>query len=108
MFLYVSLVQNASYERLGDKPWRIDEHKWNLTKMYVESLPLETKSLMSEASDSGMGTERAPSELDVDIGGQYRKVKVTHAWFLFLPSFCFCLVFDLVVMIAKKNRYHYS
>ena len=45
--------------------------------MYVESLPLETKSLMSEASDSGMGTEGAPSEFDVDIGGQYRKVKIT-------------------------------
>ena len=79
MFLYVSLVQNASYERLGDKPWRMDEHKLNFTKMYVESLSLETKSFMSEASDSGMGSERAPSELDVDIGGQYRKVKVTHA-----------------------------
>ena len=45
--------------------------------MYVESLPLETKSLMSEASDSGIGTEGTPSEFDVDIGGQYRKVKIT-------------------------------
>ena len=50
--------------------------------MYVESLPLETKSLMSEASDSGIGTQRAPSEFDVDIGGQYRKVKIT------ILSFC--------------------
>ena len=71
------LVQNASYERLADKPRGIDEHKWNFTKMYVESLQFETKSLMSEASDSGMGTEGAPSEFDVDIGGQYRKVKIT-------------------------------
>ena len=78
MFLYVFfLVQNASYERLEEKPRGIDEHKWNLTKMYVESLKFETKSLMSEASDSGMGTEGAPSEFDVDIGGQYRKVKIT-------------------------------
>ena len=45
--------------------------------MYVESIKFETKSLMSEASDSGMGTEEAPSEFDVDIGGQYRKVKIT-------------------------------
>ena len=45
--------------------------------MYVESLNFETKSLISEASDSGMGTEGAPSEFDVDIGGQYRKVKIT-------------------------------
>ena len=45
--------------------------------MYVESLKFETKSLISEASDSGMGTEGAPSEFDVDIGGQYRKVKIT-------------------------------
>ena len=50
--------------------------------MYVESLNFETKSLMSEASDSGMGTEGAPSEFDVDIGGQYRKVKIT------ILSFC--------------------
>ena len=50
--------------------------------MYVESLPLETKSLMSEASDSGIGTEGTPSEFDVDIGGQYRKVKIT------ILSFC--------------------
>ena len=71
------LVQNSSYERLADKPRGIDEHKWNFTKMYVESLQFETKSLMSEASDSGMGTEGAPSEFDVDIGGQYRKVKIT-------------------------------
>ena len=48
-----------------------------MIKMYVESLQFETKSLMSEASDSGMGTEGAPSEFDVDIGGQYRKVKIT-------------------------------
>ena len=75
------LVQNASYERLGEKPWGIDEHKWNFTKMYVESLRFETKSLMSEASDSGMGTEGAPSEFDVDIGGQYRKVKITKLSF---------------------------
>ena len=46
--------------------------------MYVESLQFETKSLMSEASDSGMGTEGAPSEFDMDIGGQYRKVKITN------------------------------
>ena len=45
--------------------------------MYVESIKFETKSLISEASDSGMGTEGAPSEFDVDIGGQYRKVKIT-------------------------------
>ena len=78
MFLYVSsLVRNASYERLGDKPWGYDEYKRNFTKMFVESLNFETKSLMSEASDSGMGTEGAPSEFDVDIGGQYRKVKIT-------------------------------
>ena len=44
--------------------------------MYVESLNFETKSLMSEGSDSGMGSEGAPSEFDVDIGGQYRKVKI--------------------------------
>ena len=82
MFLYVSLVWNASYERLGDKLWGIDEYKRNFTKMYVESLKFETKSLISEASDSGMGTEGAPSEFDVDIGGQYRKVKIT------ILSFC--------------------
>ena len=69
----------------------------------MENLQFETKSSISEASDSGMGTERAPSELDVDIGGQYRKRSK-----LPMLSFCFCLVFDLVVMIAKKNRYHYS
>ena len=77
MFLYVSLVRNVSYERLGDKPWGYDEYKRTFTKMYVESLKFETKSLISEASDSGMGTEGAPSEFDVDIGGQYRKVKIT-------------------------------
>ena len=82
MFLYVSLVWNASYERLEDKLWGIDEYKRNFTKMYVESLKFETKSLISEASDSGMGTEGAPSEFDVDIGGQYRKVKIT------ILSFC--------------------
>ena len=81
MFLYVSLVRNASYERLGDKPWGYDEYKRNFTKMYVESLNFETKSLISEASDSGMGTEGAPSEFDVDIGGQYRKVKITKLSF---------------------------
>ena len=75
------LVQNASYERLADKTRGIDEHKWNFTKMHVESLQFETKSLMSEASDSGMGTEGAPSEFDVDIGGQYRKVKITNLSF---------------------------
>ena len=63
----------------------------------MENLQFETKSLISEASDSGMGTERAPSELDVDIGGQYRKRSK-----LPMLSLCFCLVFDLVVMIAKK------
>ena len=63
----------------------------------MESLQFETKSLISEASDSGMGTERAPSELDVDIGGQYRKRSK-----LPMLSFCFCLVSYLVVMIAKK------
>ena len=52
-----------------------------MIKMYVESLQFETKSLMSEASDSGMGTEGAPSEFDVDIGGQYRKVKITKLSF---------------------------
>ena len=75
------LVQNASYERLADKPRGIDEHKWNFTKMYVESLLFETKSLMSEASDSGMGTEGAPSEFDVEMVGQYRKVKITKLSF---------------------------
>ena len=78
MFLYVFLVQNASYETPGDKPLGIEEHKWNFTKMYVESLPFETRSLMSEASDSDRGTEGAPSEFDMDIGGQYRKVKITN------------------------------
>ena len=82
LFLYVFfLVQNAGYERLADKTRGIDEHKWKFTKMYVESLQFETKSLMSEASDSGMGTEGAPSEFDVDIGGQYRKVKITKLSF---------------------------
>ena len=75
------LVQNASYERLADKTRGIDEHKWNFTKMHVESLQFETKSLMSEASDSGMGTEGAPSVFDMDIGGQYRKVKITKLSF---------------------------
>ena len=70
MFLYVSLVQNASYERLVDKPWGINEYKRNFTKMYVESLQFETKSLMSETSDSGIGTTGAPSIFDVDIDGQ--------------------------------------
>ena len=79
MFLYVSLVQNASHERLGDKPWGIDEHKRNFVKMYLESLQFETNSLMSETSESWTGTEGAPSEFEVDISGQYRKVKVTHA-----------------------------
>ena len=79
MFLYVSLVWNASYERLGDKPWGDDEYKWNFIKMYLESLPLEKKTLKSE---SGIGTEGTPSEFDVDIGGQYRKVKIT------ILSFC--------------------
>ena len=46
--------------------------------MYVESRQFKTKSLMSETSDSGMGTEGAPSEFYVDIGGQYRKVKITN------------------------------
>ena len=73
------LVQDD--ERLEEKPWGIDEHKWNVTKMYVESLQFETKSLMSEASDSGIGTEGAPSEFDVDIDGQYRKVKITKLSF---------------------------
>ena len=36
---------------------------------------------MSEASDSGMGTEGAPSEFDMDIGGQYRKVTITKLTF---------------------------
>ena len=75
------LVQNASYERLVEKPRGIDEHKWNFIKMYVESLQFETKSLISEASDSGIGTEGAPSEFDVDIDGQYRKVKITKLSF---------------------------
>ena len=78
MFLYVSLVWNASYERLGDKPWGDDEYKWNSIKMYLESLPLEKKTLKS---DSGIGTEGTPSEFDVDIGGQYRKVKITKLSF---------------------------
>ena len=81
LFLYAFLVQNACYEKLGDKPRGFDEHKWNFTKMYVESLQFETKSLMSEASDSAIGTEGAPSECDVDIGGQYRKVKITKLSF---------------------------
>ena len=42
--------------------------------MYLESLPLEKKTLKSK---SGIGTEGTPSEFDVDIGGQYRKVKIT-------------------------------
>ena len=50
--------------------------------MYKESLQFETKSLMSETSDRGIGTEGAPSEFDVDIGGQYSKVNVT------MLSFC--------------------
>ena len=83
MFLYVSLGQKASYEGLADKPRGGDEHKWNFTKIYVDNLQLETKSLMSETTDGGMGTEGAPSEFDVDIGGQYRKVKITHVYFLF-------------------------
>ena len=37
---------------------------------------------MSETSDSGIGTEGTPSEFDVDIGGQYWKVKIT------MLSFC--------------------
>ena len=69
------LVQDD--ERLEEKPWGIDD----FTKMYVESLQFETKSLMSEASDSGIGTEGAPSEFDVDIDGQYRKVKITKLSF---------------------------
>ena len=64
-----------------EKPRGIDEHKWNFIKMYVESLQFETKSLMSEACDSGIGTEGAPSEFDVDIDGQYRKVKITKLSF---------------------------
>ena len=64
-----------------EKPLGIDEHEWNFIKMYVESLQFETKSLMSEASDSGIGTEGAPSEFDVDIDGQYRKVKITKLSF---------------------------
>ena len=65
---------------LLDKLRGIDERKWNLTKMYVEGLQFETKSLMSEA-ESGIGTEGTPSGFDVDIGGQYRKVIITNLSF---------------------------
>ena len=96
-FFMSFLVQNASYERLGEKPWGIDEHKWNLTKMYVESLRFETKSLMSEASDSGMGTEGAPSEFDVDIGVSIEKSKLSS-----LVSMIIIIIKIIIIIIIIK------
>ena len=103
MFLYVSLVQNASYERFRDMPRGIDEYKSNLTKMYVESLQFETKSLMSETPDidSGRETEGAPSEFNVDIGGQYQKVKITM---LSLLTVYFYTMSIKVLIITKYRK----
>lgn len=80
--MLVPLGQNFGCEGLGIQPVNLGHHKRSFTQAYLESLQIETQSLMTETSDSGMGTEGAPSEFGVDIGGQYLKVKITHTYFL--------------------------
>ena len=57
------------YEGLESKS--LSEGKWNYIKTYVDNLQLETQSLTTDTTDSGLGTLGAPSELGVDIAGQY-------------------------------------
>lgn len=61
LFFHVPSAQNVGYEWPGIKSVSLGQHKWSFTQAYLESLQFETKSVMTETSDSGMGTEGAPS-----------------------------------------------
>ena len=72
MYFFVAVLSAHyfGYEGLGSKSLR--EDKWNYIKTYLDNLQLETRSLTAETTDSDMWTLGAPSELGVDIAGQYR------------------------------------
>ncbi|PFX13327.1 putative ankyrin repeat protein [Stylophora pistillata] len=63
------LAQNVVYEWPRIESVSLGQLKRSFTQANLESLQFETQSLMTETSDSGMGTEGAPSEIGMDIGG---------------------------------------
>lgn len=62
-------AQYVNYQRLGIK--HLSEDKWEYIKAYVDHIEVETESLITDTSDSGMGTQGTPSERGLDTGRQY-------------------------------------
>ena len=68
-FAHVFIAQYVNYQRLGIK--HLSEDKWEYIKAYVDHIEVETESLITDTSDSGMGTQGTPSERGLDTGRQY-------------------------------------
>lgn len=51
----------------------LDQEKLEYVKKYLDDIQPETHSVITDKSDSGLGTRGTPSELEVDrdISGQY-------------------------------------
>lgn len=62
-------AQYVNYQRLGIK--HLSEDKWEYIKAHVDHIEVETESLITDTSDSGMGTQGTPSERGLDTGRQY-------------------------------------
>lgn len=71
----------ANYEQIGRNS--LSESKWNYIKTYVDSVQVETQSVLTDATDSGVGTKGAPSEIGLDshIDGK-DKSTVTESMFV--------------------------
>ena len=70
-FVIIFLAPLANYEQIGRNS--LSESKWNYIKTYVDSVQVETQSVVTDATDSGVGTEGTPSEIGLDshIDGQF-------------------------------------
>lgn len=75
----------ANYEQIGRNS--LSDNKWNYIKTYVDSVQVETQSVMTDATDSGVGTEGAPSEIGLDsyIDGK-DEITVTESMFVAAKS----------------------
>ena len=63
MLFYALSAQYVGYEWVRSEG--LGEDKWQYVKTYLEN-QLETQSLMTDTTDSGLGTQGAPSEFGVD------------------------------------------
>ena len=71
MYLFVDVLSAHYFGYEGLESKSLSEDKWHNIKTYVDNLQLETQSLTTDTTDSGLGTLGAQFEHGLDIAGKY-------------------------------------